>query len=493
MKIKKLNNKGFSLVELICSVAILGIVIVPLLHSFVTSSNLTSKSVKQSEATLAGKNVLEAVASCNVDDFFNGFTDDTKMKNLFGDNAMVSPMVDSLGTKTYKINGEDTAIQMGSQLDPITGKIIKDPEGNFSAAVQNVRAGNSEYDAVVRFTRGYEPDNSTNHFYEINSDKIKLAQFDNMDGSFCQPYEIGQNPDLNIEDEMKARALNYGVGNPETSLVSKARQINIIVDQPAPVLNDETGKYEYQIVQCKAEYIYTFTYDGNYFPMANNPLRKTNSQTIKKSYTIFPGGYLPKNKDGSISIYFMYYPLFKSSKYTTDTIRVFNNSMSILDGHELDWEYYDERTDTPYYVPLNTYLYKQKPYEYVVTNPVTGEGSYQNTTHNDPVKETIALAMPKDFDLSETDFKTYIYTNAKEAHVSGGVMTDFDYMIGDGISGWASFQGEDLENNMVRKEDKIKICNISVTLYPVGSITEENGIKSLKDDASPVYTISGTR
>ncbi|MBR6940132.1 MAG: hypothetical protein IKH65_04965, partial [Clostridia bacterium] len=60
-------------------------------------------------------------------------------------------------------------------------------------------------------------------------------------------------------------------------------------------------------------------------------------------------------------------------------------------------------------------------------------------------------------------------------------------------SGWASFQGEDLENNMVRKEDKIKICNISVTLYPTGSITEENGIKTLAEGAEPVYTISGTR
>jgi prepilin-type N-terminal cleavage/methylation domain-containing protein len=58
---KELNNKGFSLVELMIATVILAIIVAPLLHSFVTAAHTTVKSRQMGDATLASENIAEAV------------------------------------------------------------------------------------------------------------------------------------------------------------------------------------------------------------------------------------------------------------------------------------------------------------------------------------------------------------------------------------------------------------------------------------------------
>ena len=41
---RQLNNEGFSLIELLIAIVILSIIVVPLLHSFVTSARTNAKS-----------------------------------------------------------------------------------------------------------------------------------------------------------------------------------------------------------------------------------------------------------------------------------------------------------------------------------------------------------------------------------------------------------------------------------------------------------------
>lgn len=54
--------------ELLVAVAILGIVVFPLLHTFVTSANTASKSRKIGDETLAAQNAAEAVEAVSLDD-----------------------------------------------------------------------------------------------------------------------------------------------------------------------------------------------------------------------------------------------------------------------------------------------------------------------------------------------------------------------------------------------------------------------------------------
>lgn len=479
MKRIKLNNKGFSLVELICAVAILGIVITPLLHSFVTSSNLTGKNVRISEATLAGKNILEAVSARPIDDFYN--EDST---------GIISSII---GTSPTDVN--------------VTLLEDKDEEGNFSVALENVKAGNSTYEAKVEFSRGDPASPTSDGLYLINSSKIQLAQFDNMDGVFCQPYETGSNPDILVESEMRKMAVASEANHPDNDLISRSRMIQLIVEQ---------ANYDIENpVYARVVYTYRFTY-RNEFPTGFTRTNRTdgkpapsNKKVLEyvREYTVFPGGYVPENKDGSVSIYLMYYPVFKGNKYESDVIRIYNNSKDIDMGEGYMPPYYDDDGNIVT-VPLNTYLYKQNPYEY---NEATGQ--YVSDPAKNPSSPyysalyyaDIILYMPEGFQIDDIDddddendgqFKlgTYLYTNAKEGCAADGFTYGIaEISVGDD-DGWTNIKpGEALTSNLVRLDDKTKIYNVRVSLYEEGTIVVEDGEKSFPAEAKTTYIIEGTK
>ena len=63
---KELNNKGFSLVELLIATVILAIIVAPLLHTFVTAATTTVRSQKMGDATLASENLAETVEATDL-------------------------------------------------------------------------------------------------------------------------------------------------------------------------------------------------------------------------------------------------------------------------------------------------------------------------------------------------------------------------------------------------------------------------------------------
>ena len=56
---RQLNNEGFSLVELLIAIVILAIIVVPLLHSFVTSARTNAKARNTMRATAIAEDVME--------------------------------------------------------------------------------------------------------------------------------------------------------------------------------------------------------------------------------------------------------------------------------------------------------------------------------------------------------------------------------------------------------------------------------------------------
>lgn len=64
---RKLNNKGLSLVELLIAVTILAIIIVPLLHTFVSSARLNNKSARTLKATMIAENIMEEFEETSVE------------------------------------------------------------------------------------------------------------------------------------------------------------------------------------------------------------------------------------------------------------------------------------------------------------------------------------------------------------------------------------------------------------------------------------------
>ncbi len=61
------DNRGLTLVELLVSVMILGVIAAPLLHAFVSSAGTAAKSRALGDATLAARNVAETIDATHMD------------------------------------------------------------------------------------------------------------------------------------------------------------------------------------------------------------------------------------------------------------------------------------------------------------------------------------------------------------------------------------------------------------------------------------------
>ncbi len=166
---RRVGDSGFSLVELLVAVIVLGIIVGPLLHTFVTGSVTAAKSSKMGDATLAAQNISETVEAGN-------FTD------LVGS---ASPM------------GQATVTSTGT---------------GYKVTLDSVTAGRSTFAAEVAF----EPQ-KTAWFTAINAQQ--MTDYSKMDAVYAQPSDAVDDPDkLAVQDFNTFKPLTI-TGTPTVSRV----------------------------------------------------------------------------------------------------------------------------------------------------------------------------------------------------------------------------------------------------------------------------------
>ena len=93
---KRKDNRGFTLLELIVAVVILGLIVAPLLHSFLTSANITRRSRATDAATNAVSNLIEDVkAQRSIADFLD--------LSLVSSSLKGEPDISPAGIITYEV------------------------------------------------------------------------------------------------------------------------------------------------------------------------------------------------------------------------------------------------------------------------------------------------------------------------------------------------------------------------------------------------------
>lgn len=74
LKKRIVGNGGFTLVELLISVAILAIIVVPIMTAFVSAANANSRARRKLEATTAAQNVMEEIKASGVNAYLASIT-----------------------------------------------------------------------------------------------------------------------------------------------------------------------------------------------------------------------------------------------------------------------------------------------------------------------------------------------------------------------------------------------------------------------------------
>ncbi len=181
---KQLNNKGFSLVEVLIAMIILGIAIGPILYSFVTGIKINAKAKEQQRLNSAAQSIMEGFKAYSIDQLEEQF-DGSKDFKIYNS----EDVIDGTGTAVSSVSGYACDIRTYTPASNPHGYISREKEGEFYLKGMNYQG--QVFDARVSIV----PYSSVSSSYD-GSDVIEYIE--NMNGyQDCvyrqQPDEISKN------------------------------------------------------------------------------------------------------------------------------------------------------------------------------------------------------------------------------------------------------------------------------------------------------------
>ncbi len=282
---KELNNKGFSLVELLIATVILAIVVAPLLHTFVTAATTTARSRKMGDATLVSKNISETVEA-------------TALSQLFNDPDPSKYFAGAISKNLYSYDGSDYTLG----ADP-------NETDCYYLGVQGVQAGSSTFNAMITLdAAAYRTATGGG----IND--VKITDYSNMDAVYAQSRDA-DDPDALGWASFKEKADSLHADWSQAS----AKPIRTIT-------LDVTSADEKIYARLHFDYRYSYRYTlvdeltGEISTHSNT----LSSDTI--SYDLVAQGYSLASNGGKLpNIYVIYYPLYGDDAVTNDIIKINND------------------------------------------------------------------------------------------------------------------------------------------------------------------------
>lgn len=224
-KDKTEKNAGFSLVEILVAVVILAIIVVPLLHGFISSARTNAKAREVIQATTAGQNVMEELKNI-------------PLKQLFEEKD--------------KITSQEHMMESGSPPNVTTTKYVT-YEYNYGT----VRVDGTEYDTLVTLDpSNYSPDDVTEY------NKKELAEIYDI----SEVYDACYIQDKDLDDRMAALFAGHNAVK-----VKQAMERHIVVD-----ISEKNGK--------QAVYInigYTYAGVTKYAAPQNQCIYSNDSTSVK--------------------------------------------------------------------------------------------------------------------------------------------------------------------------------------------------------------------
>lgn len=328
-------NAGFSLVELLIAVTILAIIVIPLLHMFVTSTRINVKSRQMLRATTVAQDIMEGLKAYNLEE----------VRAQFAPPEGASP-----STYYYPSNGfyvlNTNLIQGGvreiTELGPdATGEEI------YYFGIENLKMQGGEYDALIKLDASTYGADSVEGAGNLGTTPSAAAHDKEFNGAFYAEIagvsetsggssetdsSFHENKDLNkavltnvkkqIEDKYAADPSlgdlpeNWDEvklvinGDPGTAdnIAIVSREIHVLLDQA----KDDYGNPKKDVegnLQCRATITFTYkcTYKGEeYTSHGYDGVAGGKVENIPRTFS-------------SGNFYLFYYPIYKAGS-KIDTI-----------------------------------------------------------------------------------------------------------------------------------------------------------------------------
>lgn len=268
---RTLGNKGFSLLELLVAIAILGVILVPMATAFVVSQNTASRAKEVRNQTMAGQNVVEAYKA-------------TEIEALVADLKKGTQPLSTIATGATLFS-YDTA---SASYVPMTASTTDDGTGSqYMVRLTGVQGGAKTYDAMLYLNATGYAGNTT-----------QVVSYRTMDALYNQPDPTkndSDDPDLEAASTIaEAVLLDKGTGpNATYFLSSMNRTVTITISK----VGTTSGT-----ITCTALFHYESYYSGKNY-------------TVDVTKPFYNGTYTATTSDFE-NLYFLYYPNSLSQRDT---------------------------------------------------------------------------------------------------------------------------------------------------------------------------------
>lgn len=224
---RKLNNVGMSLVEVVIAMAILSIVILGVLHSFVYSARYNARSRLRQQTTAAAQTVMENFKAYSVQDIYNMFETNSFILNggVGGAHTGVPG-----GDMTFDITG------MLYQNDTYDVRVSLSGHNSLAADVTTLNYENPtlEHTAVYVGYAGMDGDALTGIMNEVAQEWSNLENAALLGGATPAP---GATPDPSATSAPTAAHSLYEVDSSKIHITKRELKVNISADGHVATVN----------------------------------------------------------------------------------------------------------------------------------------------------------------------------------------------------------------------------------------------------------------
>lgn len=393
------NNQGLTLVELIVSIAILAIIVLPLLTSFVQATKTNVKAKNKQYATEAGQNIMEGLQNVSLEDVVYQF------------NYPASPngfdlfKLGSAHTVELDYNGTSFTELSSYSVPPGASDPVFTPKSShkyyFYVTDLAVNNSNKKFNALVTLDAKTNVDGTKHKQYNTT----EIANMQSVDATYDA---ISANADT-ANMIISTIQLQYGITGLTQSDISRTITVDIAKNSTTGVTTVTTS-YKYYIRSRNI----TFPETGSLHEQDYVSVIYDNSSHVD---------------DALKNVYLFYYPWYTSTNsypLATDSIVINNPDKVDCNVHIIK----QTNTDASYLYSAET-GYKCAVHVNELTN--NGANPKAHTKINTNIGKNIAISDPTNPAYNISNQVTYIYnnTNANQSVVVNGIidinaMTDME-------------------------------------------------------------------
>ena len=318
-KRRQTANAGFSLVELLIAVTILAIIVIPLLHMFVTSTRINVKSRQTLRATTVAQDIMEGLKAYTLDEVRTQFSlpDGTISSDYFypteGFYIVNSKMIQE-GVREIK-ELESWIDDDGNVIDP------DDPENEiYYFGIKNLKMQGGEYDALIKLDASTYTDakaGSSGHdnafngkYYAETKSVSETGGGSEKDSSYHEDSELNKNVLENIKDLIR-RDLAAANDTTHDDDLENLKLEDILEKRNILVTIEDAGSDAEGNPQCKAtivfKYICSDPFGYHVNPDPENPNKYVSyTGSEYEEYGTFTRIFSSGN------FYLFYYPIYRT-------------------------------------------------------------------------------------------------------------------------------------------------------------------------------------